>query len=86
MNNMIKYNDKLNVLGNKIKFYREKNNLSLSQLSNKLMLIGIDIPKSSLFKIETGNRVIKDYELAAFTKVFKISPNILLKDFLKELE
>ena len=72
MNNMIKYNDKLNVLGNKIKFYREKNNLSLSQLSNKLMLI--------------GNRVIKYYELAAFTKVFKISPNILLKDFLKELE
>lgn len=86
MNNMIKYNENLNILGGKIKFYREKNNLSLSQLSNKLMLLGIDIPKSSLFKIENGNRIIKDYELAAFTKVFKISPNVLLKDFLKELE
>lgn len=86
MNNIIKYNETLNITGTKIKFYREKNNLSLSQLSNKLMLIGIDIPKSSLFKIENGSRIIKDYELAAFTKVFKISPNILLKDFLKELE
>lgn len=86
MNNSKKYNDKLNVIGLKIKYYREKNNWSLSQLSNKLILIGIDIPKSSLHRIETGGRVIKDYELAAFSKVFKISPTILLKDFLEELE
>ena len=86
MNNSKKYNDKLNVIGLKIKYYREKNNWSLSQLSNKLILIAIDIPKSSLHRIETGGRVIKDYELAAFSKVFKISPTTLLKDFLEELE
>lgn len=86
MNNSKKYNDKLNVIGLKIKYYREKNNWSLSQLSNKLILIGIDIPKSSLHRIETGGRVIKDYELAGFSKVFKISPNTLLKDFLEDLE
>lgn len=85
MRNMTKYNDKLNVIGEKIKYYREKNNLSLSQLSNQLMLIGIDIPKSSLQRIETGGRVIKDYELAGLSKVFKISPNTLLKDFLDEI-
>lgn len=85
MRNMTKYNDKLNVIGEKIKYYREKNNFSLSQLSNQLMLIGIDIPKSSLQRIETGGRVIKDYELAGLSKVFKISPNTLLKDFLDEI-
>lgn len=85
MNNITKYEGKLNILGSKIKYYREKNNLSLSQLSNQLMLLGIDIPKSSLQRIETGGRVIKDYELAGLSKVFKISPNILLKDFLDEL-
>lgn len=53
MRNMTKYEGKLNILGDKIKYYREKNNLSLSQLSNQLMLIGIDIPKSSLQRIET---------------------------------
>ena len=86
MNNGTKYNDKLNVIGLKIKYYREKNGWSLSELSNKLMLQGIDIPKSSLQRMETGGRVIRDYELAGFSKVFKVSPNILLKDFLEEIE
>lgn len=86
MNNGNKYNGKLNVIGLKIKYYREKNGWSLSELSNKLMLQGIDIPKSSLQRMETGGRVIRDYELAGFSKVFKVSPNILLKDFLEEIE
>ena len=60
MNNITKYNNKLNILGNTIKEYRIKNNLSLSQLSNKLMLVGIDIPKSSLQRIEVGQRVLVD--------------------------
>ena len=86
MNNGTKYNGKLNVIGIKIKYYREKNGWSLSELSNRLMLQGIDIPKSSLQRMETGGRVIRDYELAGFSKVFKVSPNILLKDFLEEIE
>ena len=86
MNNITKYDGKLNILGNTIKFYRMQNNWSLSQISNQLMLIGIDIPRSSIQRIETGDRIIKDYELVGFSKIFKISPNILLKDFIKELE
>lgn len=86
MNNITKYNDKLNIVGNKIKFYREKNGLSLSQLSNALMLVGIDIPKSSIQRIEVGGRVVKDYELVGFAKVFKVTPNTLLKEFMEEIE
>ena len=85
MNNITKYNDKLNVIGNIIKDYRIKHNLSLSQLSNRLMLLGIDIPKPSIQRIEMGKRIIKDYELAGFAKVFNVSPNILLKDFIEEI-
>ena len=85
MNNITKYNNKLNILGNTIKEYRIKSNLSLSQLSNKLMLVGIDIPKSSLQRIEVGQRVIKDYELIGFLKVFNITPNTLLTEFINEL-
>ena len=86
MNNITKYNGKLNIIGDILKSYRIKNNWSLSQTSNQLMLIGIDIPRSSIQRIEVGDRVIKDYELVGFAKIFKISPNILLKDFIKELE
>lgn len=83
---MTKYNGKLNIIGNIIKTYREERGWSLSQTSDQLMLIGIDIPRSSIQRIEQGDRVIKDYELVGFSKIFKVSPNTLLKDFIKELD
>lgn len=86
MKNNTKYNNKLNVIGNVIKYYREKNNLTLVDLSNKLLLLGIDIPKNSLQRLEKGNRIIKDFELAGISKVLNVSTEILLKDFKKELE
>ena len=86
MNNSTKYNEKLNVIGEKIKYYRELNNMSQSQLSDKLQLIGIDIPKNSLQRLEKGNRVIKEYELAGFSKIFRVTADELLKDFIRELE
>ena len=86
MNKIIKYNGKLNVIGNNIKKYREAEHLSLSQLSNKLLLLGIDIPKSSIQNIETGKRIVKEYEFYAFCKVLNISMENMLKDFIKELE
>lgn len=85
MNNIRKYNDKLNVIGDKIRYYREKQNLSLVDLSNKLLLLGVDIPKNSLQRLEHGNRIIKEYELAGFSKVLGVSTDILLKDFMNEL-
>ena len=86
MNKMIKFNGKLNIVGPKIRKYRESQNLSLSQLSNQLQLMGIDIPKSSLYNIEIGKRVIKEFEFAALCKFFKIPMEEMLKEFLQELE
>lgn len=83
MNKFIKYNDKLNVIGDKVRKYRENNKWSLTDLSNKLMLLGIDIPKSSLQNIEMGKRVVKEYEFYALCKVFNISMEEMLKDFIK---
>ena len=78
-----KYNDKLNVSSKKIKELREKNNLSLSGLSIKLALMGIDIPKPSLYKLEKGNRVLKDFELYGLAHVFNVPIEELLEN--KEL-
>lgn len=86
MNNITKYNGKLNILGHTLKSYRIKQGWSLAQTSDQLMLIGIDIPRSSIQKIEISDRVIKDYELVGFSKIFKVSPDALLSDFIKELE
>lgn len=85
MKNSIKYDGKLNVIGSIIRKYRERCNISQSDLSAKLLLLGIDIPKNSIQRLECGNRVIKDYELAGISKVLNISPDELLKKFMKDL-
>lgn len=85
MNNSRRYNNKLNVIGSVIRHYRELNGLSLTKLSNKLQLLGIDIPKNSLQLLEMGERIITEYELAGFAKVFNISTDTLLEDFIKTL-
>ena len=80
-----KYNELLNVSSKKVKEFREKNNLSLSALSIKLALMGIDIPKQSLHKIENGKRVVKDFELYAIAHALKVSMEDLIEDFVSEI-
>lgn len=86
MKNNIRYGEKLNIIGPLIRKYREQSNLSQSELSNKLLLIGIDIPKNSIQRLECGDRIIKDYELAGISKVLSISIDELLKDFINKLK
>ena len=59
-----------------------KNKLSLSVLSAKLGLIGIDISKPSLHKLETGSRILKYYELFGLSLVF----NVPIDDFISEFK
>lgn len=86
MNKIIKYNDKLNVISKNVKKYRMQNKMSLAELSNRLQLLGIDIPKSSLQNIEAGKRIVKEYEFYAICKVFNISMEEMLYEFINELE
>ena len=81
-----KYNNQLNVSSKKIKELRLKNNMSLSGLSTKLALMGIDIPKPSLHKLEKGNRIINDYELYALSIVFNVPIEEILGDFITEFK
>ena len=81
-----KYNNHLNVSNKKIRELRLKNHLSLSDLSTKLALLGIDIPKPSIHKLEKGDRIIKDYELYAFSYIFKVSLEELLDDFIENFK
>lgn len=86
MNKIIKCeNGKLNVIGDKVRQYREAKNWSLTKLSNEIMLnTGVDIRKSSLQHIETGKRVVKEYEFYALCKIFDVTMDEMLKDFIKE--
>lgn len=80
-----KYNGKSNVVGKVIKSLRISKQMSRDDLSNKLMLLGIDINRDGIYKIEIGDRIIKDFELSAISIVLECSETELLNDFRKEL-
>ena len=81
----IKYDNKSNVIGKEIEKLRKQNNLSRAALSNKLMILGIDINYDSIYKIENGRRIVKDFELSALAKVLNTTETDLLKDFRNKL-
>ena len=74
---------KLNVTGNNINKFRLEQNLSAQQLSDKLIMIGIDIHRQAIYDIESGKRTVADYELCAIAEILNTSSDILLKDFSK---
>lgn len=80
MNPRKKYNNKINVSGEKIRKIRESKGLSREQLSSKLLLeLNIDIPLTSLIKIEANTRTVVDYELWGIAKILKVDMKDLIK-------
>ncbi len=71
--NFNKYNEKYNITGERIKFFREKNKMSQEQLSNQLSLLGITLYQSDIFKIEKNERTVRDFELWGITKILNIT-------------
>ncbi|MEG1945112.1 MAG: helix-turn-helix transcriptional regulator [Oscillospiraceae bacterium] len=70
----------LNICGEKIKKMRMSLEPPVSQrmLADKLQLIGIDLDKNAIQKIESGKRFVTDIEIVAFAKVFEITTDVLL--------
>lgn len=81
-----KFNGKSNILGETLRNLRKSKKWSQADLSNKLMLLGIDINSDGIYKIEKGKRIIKDFELSAISMVLGVSETELLTDFWNELK
>lgn len=82
-----KLDGKLNIVGKNIEVYRRKNNnMSRQTLSDKLILMGIDISSQSIFDIEKGIRTVIDYELCAIAKILNTTSDELMNDFREYLD
>lgn len=68
-----------NVCGKNIAFLRKNLNISQRILANKLQLSGLDVDKNAIQRIECGKRFVTDIELIAFSKVFNVSVDELIK-------
>ncbi len=67
-----------NASGHKIKDLRETAGLSQEQLAAKIQLEGLNLNQKAISRIETGGRVVADYELLAFSEVLGVPICILL--------
>lgn len=81
-----KYENNLNVISKNMKEIRTDKNISLSKLSDKLMLMGIDISKQSLHRIENNERSVRDYELSSIALALGVSTDELLANFIETIK
>lgn len=64
---------KRNLIGINLKKIRIFNGLSQEQLVARLNLLGLDLDRTSLSRIENQNREVYDYELVYFSKALKVN-------------
>ncbi len=69
-----KTNDGLNnVCGKNIAKFRLELKISQRELADRMQLVGIDIDKNAIQRIECGKRFVTDIEIIAFAKIFNVS-------------
>lgn len=70
---LYKYVDgKYNASGAKIRKLREDAGLSQEQLAAKLQLAGLNLNQKAVSRIETGLRVVPDFELIYFSEILDV--------------
>lgn len=67
-----------NLCGKKIAYLRSNMGISQRKLADLLQIIGLDIDKNAIQRIESGKRFVTDIELKALSNVLNISIDDLL--------
>ena len=77
---MKKFNNNPNIAGQLIKKARERKGFTKVDLCRELELLGIEMSRNEIYRIETNKMIVKDFELVAFCLILDINFNDL-KDF-----
>lgn len=68
-----------NISGLRVRELRKALKISQRELSDRLAVIGLDIDKNAVQRMESGERFITDIELGYLAKVFNTSIEELLR-------
>ena len=63
---LYKYNSRCNIAGMQVRAARERAGLSQEQLAAKLQ--GLNLSQKAISRIETGDRIVADFELLFLAK------------------
>lgn len=67
-----------NYISNKLKELREERGMSQRKLAGEFQLLGFDIGKDVITRIENNKRYVTDIEIIAIMRVFHVSSDYLL--------
>lgn len=71
-------NGEKNLISDRLRELRLKHGLSQRALAGRLQLIGIDMDKNVITRIETNKRYVTDIELRAIVSIFNVSYDFLI--------
>lgn len=78
---LYRYKDgKCNASGSRIRELREAAGLSQEQLAAKIQLAGLNLNQKAISRIETGERVVPDFELLYFSEALCVPVCSLLDE------
>ena len=69
---------KYNICGDRVRMARENQRLSQEALAARIQLNGHSLTQKAISRIETGVRVVPDYEIPLLADALKVSPLWLL--------
>ncbi len=68
-----------NVCGRNIARLRTELKLSQRELADRMQLVGIDIDKNAIQRIECGKRFVTDIEIVSFSRIFSVEYKDILE-------
>lgn len=75
---LLKPDGKCNSCGSIVRKARERLGLSQEQLAARVQLEGHALTQKAISRIETGDRIVPDYEIPLLADALEISPLVLL--------
>lgn len=66
-------NNVYNICGKNIKKIRKEQKITQDELCARMQVMGYQISRSDISKLENGKKFITDFELVGFSKALKIS-------------
>lgn len=74
------YNGRKNICGNCVRCLRTARRWSQAALAAKMQTQGVIMEQDVVSKIESGDRLVTDYEVRAFATVFGVAFENLIED------
>ena len=77
---ILKFRETHNISGERIRDLRKHRGLTQEQVAAQMQVAGIQVDQKAISRIESGLRIITDYELLQLAKILKISVDELFRE------